>query len=256
MVDTRTNPESAPATNRRRWVVPLGFVAAVVIVAVGGAVWFLSGDTPAEVDLEATAAAVTDGAAEPAAASPSDIGGTWSVDTSVGDFTLDELTTATFVGFRVDEVLASIGSTTAVGRSPEVAGTITIDGTTLVDAEITADLTAIVSDESRREDSIQDALNTSTTPMASFVLTEPVELGNGAAAGDLVEVTATGDLTINGITNEVAIDLSAQSIDGMVLVTGTTDVVFADYDVQTPTSRIVVSAEDEGIVEIQLWFSR
>jgi len=87
-------------------------------------------------------------------------------------------------------------------------------------------------------------------------MTGPVELGAEAAEGEVVAVVATGDLTINGVTNEVEIDLNAQLIDEMILVTGTTDIAFADYDVTTPTSPMVLSVEDHGTVEIQLWLSR
>lgn len=53
-----------------------------------------------------------------------------------------------------------IGATTAVIRTPEVAGTIALDGTMLQSAEIVADFTALVSDESRRDDAVHRALDT------------------------------------------------------------------------------------------------
>jgi polyisoprenoid-binding protein YceI len=250
MIETPTRPTET----RSRWVLPVAVVAGLMLVAVaGGLLWFFGGEVPAEVDLEATASSVTNGTA--VSATSGDIEGTWSVDSSVGDFTLDETTTATFVGFRVEEVLNSIGSATAVGRTPEVTGSMTIEGTTLTATEVVADLSSIISDESRRDDSIQRALNTSTNPEATFVLTEPLELGDGADAGELVTVAAVGDLTINGVTEPMEVMLEAQLIDGAILVTGTTDVSFADYDVTAPTSPAVLSVEDHGVVEVQLWLS-
>ena len=77
------------------------------------------------------------------------------------------------------EELVSIGSTTAVGRTPEVTGSITIEGTTLTAAEIVADLTQIVSNESRRESAIQRTLGTGANPNATFVLTTPGRPGRG-----------------------------------------------------------------------------
>jgi len=47
---------------------------------------------------------------------------TWAVDTTVGEFSYED-STGTFVGFRVDEELSGLGSTTAVGRTPDVSGT-------------------------------------------------------------------------------------------------------------------------------------
>ena len=44
------------------------------------------------------------------------VSGLWTVNTSIGEFSYED-STGTFVGFRVDEELAGIGSTTAVGRT-------------------------------------------------------------------------------------------------------------------------------------------
>lgn len=245
-------------------MIPISILGALAVAVAGGLFWFFSGDIPDEVDLAATASAVAGDTEtvvtifdnDESANSATGIGGTWAVDTSVGDFTVEDTTTATFVGFRVEEVLSSIGSTTAVGRTPDVTGTITIEGTTLTAAEISGDLTSIVSDESRREDSIQRSLNTSANPDATFVLTEAIDLGSAAAEGEAIAVVATGELTINGVTHQVEVDLDAQLIDGMILVTGSSDVAFSDYDIAAPTSPAVLSVEDNAIVEIQLWLSR
>ena len=80
---------------------------------------------------------------------------TWTVNTSVGEFSFED-STGTFVGFRVQEELSWIGSTTAVGRTPAVTGTITFDGTTLTAATIEADMTAIMTNDSRRDDAVQE----------------------------------------------------------------------------------------------------
>lgn len=254
----------APTTNttsprKNRWVIPISILGVMVLAAAVGLFWFFGGAAPAEVDLAATASSVAADADSAASAAvyessetAADIEGTWNVDISVGDFTVDGATTASFVGFRVEEILSSIGSTTAVGRTPAVTGSVTIDGTTLT----AADLTSIVSDESRREDAIQDALNTSSTAEATFVLIDPVDLGEGAADGEAISVDANGDLSINGVTNQVEIELEAQLVDGKILVTGTTDIAFAVFDVTAPTSPMALSVEDSGIVEIQLWLSR
>ena len=144
-------------------------------------------DAPAEVDLQ-TATQTLDTAA---AATADRLGGdrtsaaTWVVDTSVGTFDYED-STGTFVGFRVEEELTGIGSTTAVGRTPTVSGTITIDGTTLTAATIEADMTAITTNDGRRDDKVQDALETSTYPTATFVLTEPIELGDAVTSGETV----------------------------------------------------------------------
>ncbi len=257
MVNTMS-PKQTEDSGRNKTLLIVGSVVGVAILLIGGGLlWFFGGEAPAEVDLEATASEVAQ-TEEPASSGSATTGidGTWVVDTSVGTFTVEEATTATFVGFRVEEVLNSIGSTTAVGRTPEVSGSIVIDDETLTAAEIVGDLTAIVSDEGRREDAIQRSLGTSSNPDAVFVLTEPINLGSDASDGELVAANAVGQLTVNGVTQDVEIDIEAQLVDGMVLATGTADVVFADYGVTAPTSPAVVSVEDHGVIEFQLWLAQ
>ena len=274
-----------PPTNRRRRLVRWIAGGVVVLVALAGLGiwWFFKDDAPAEVTLDAATAAIaedtvpspetqpaataapdtTDAAVDPttadtattAAAATSGIAGTWTVDTSIGTFSFED-STGTFVGFRVQEELSGIGSTTAVGRTPEVAGTLTIDGTTVTAVSVEANMDAITTNDSRRDDNARRALDTDEFPTATFELTQPLELGDAAASGEPVAVTAIGDLTIHGTTLPVEIPLEAQLVDGVVVVVGSVDVVFADYGVSVPDAPIVVSAEDHGVIELQLFFTR
>ncbi len=137
MLDTETEP-APPSTRRRPWRwIALGGVM-LIAAAAAAVVWLFSGDAPDQADLGETAAAVTvspTSAGEAPAATAEGIDGTWTVDTSVGEFSVTENTTATFVGIRIEEELANIGSATAVGRTPGVAGSMVIEGTTMTSAE-------------------------------------------------------------------------------------------------------------------------
>ena len=42
----------------------------------------------------------------------------------------------------------------------------------------------------------------------------------------------------------------------MVTVTGQIEILFADYDIERPTSFVVLSIEDHGIMEFQLHFRK
>ena len=180
--------------------------------------------------------------------------GEWVINTSVAEFNYDD-STGTFVGFRVEEELASIGSTTAVGRTPLVTGSITISGETVTSVTVEADMTGVITDDSRRDRAIQSALSTRSFPTAVFRLTEPINLGDDPGSGPIT-TTATGELTVKDITRNVEIALEAQLVDDTVVVVGSTEVVFADYDVSVPQVPIVLSAEDHGTVELQLFFTR
>jgi len=58
------------------------------------------------------------------------------------------------------------------------------------------------------------------------------------------------------VTTPVTIPLDAQVVGENIVVVGSLDVVFADYGVSVPSAPVVVSAEDEGVIELQLFFSQ
>lgn len=261
--------EQQNGSKRKAWLIAAGVVAVVAVVAVVGLVWYLNQPVPDEVSLDAavagvqdetstTAAANDEGATtttEGSSAAPAGIDGTWTIDTTVGEFSFEEAT-ASFVGFRIDEVLGSIGATQAVGRTPDVAGTLTVDGTLITDGVIEADLTTIVTNATRRDNAVQRALNTSEFPIATFELVEPIDLGAVPQDGESFAVTGVGALTINGITQPLEIPLEGQVSGELVIVVGSVDIIFADWDVAVPESPAVVSVEDHGPLELQLIFTR
>jgi polyisoprenoid-binding protein YceI len=247
--------------------VVIGAVVAVLLVGGLGVWWFLKDDAPEEVSLESAVESVE--TTVPDSSAPDDtestdttgtvadggVSGSWTVDTETGEFDF-ESATGTFAGFRIQEELSAIGSTTAVGRTGDVTGSITIEDTTLTEASFDVDLTTITTNESRRDDRVQSALATDEFPTGTFTLTEPVELGADAGAGDPVEVTAVGELTLHGVTVPVEIPLEAQLVDDTIVVVGSVDIVFSDFGVEVPSSPVVVSVEDHGIVEMQLLLAR
>ena len=158
-----------------------------------------------------------------------DVDGTWTVDSSIGEFTFHSAS-GSFAGFRVDEELIGPGAVVAVGRTGEVTGSIDISGDELSAAVIDVDLTTLISDRPGREGAIQRALETSRFPTATFSLTDTISLPTGAAEGELFSVTAVGDLTIHGITqtSSFALDVNIRE-DGIAVITGSAAVVWADF---------------------------
>ena len=228
----------------------------VVLLIGGGAYWFLRDDAPAGAALETAVESVQEGDSPSSGdGSTTGIEGTWTVDTETGDFTYEEAT-GTFAGFRIQEELSSIGATTAVGRTDAVTGEATIEGTTLASATFEVDLTTITTETSRRDDKVQEALETDQFPSASFTLTEPVDLGEAAASGTSISVTATGDLTLHGETREVELAIDAQLVDGTIVLVAKTELTFSDFGVEVPTSPAVVSVDDHGVLEAQILLVR
>ena len=249
--------------SRLRWVMGGG---AVLVLIAGVAIWWFifRDDAPAEVDnaaanvqLDADIAEAADAGEAPATNEfDGDIDGTWTVDNTIGEFTFDSAS-GSFAGFRVDEELIGPGSVVAVGRTGEVTGSIVISGDELSDAAIDVDLTTLISDRTGREGAIQRALETSRFPTATFSLTDAIPLPAGAADGHIFSVTAVGDLTVHGITQTTSFALEVNvRDDGIAVITGSADLVWADFGVTPPSAPIVASVEDEGIVEFQLLLTK
>ncbi len=164
---------------------------------------------------------------------------------------------SSFAGYRVEEELARIGATTAVGRSTVLTGSLVFDGAAITEVVIEVDLTALTSDDSRRDGALRrQALETNTYPSTTFTLTEPIPIDAAPAEGETLSVTATGDLTLHGITREVQIPMEGQLVGDRVAVVGSLEIVFADYDMDTPSAFIVLAIDDHGIMEFQLVFER
>ena len=201
----------------------------------------------------ATARATTP-ASSPGSAGGSAVEGTWTVDASIGSF--GDFTNS-FVGYRVQEVLAQIGSTTAVGRTPDVTGMLTIEGTSLTAVEIEADLTTLESDSDLRDGQLRrQGLETGQFPTGMFVLTEPIVLEAIPAEGETISATATGDLTLHGETRSVQIPIQAQLNNGVITVVGSVEIVFGDFGMTAPSAARVLEIDDHGVMEFQLHFTR
>lgn len=230
--------------------VMIGGVAAAVLAAatIFGAWYFVvRSDAPPAVSLAEAVSSVSNDSRGTTALASTGSYGTWAVAADG----------SSFVGYRVQEQLVGIGSTTAVGRTQSVSGTFQFDGSTITGGEIVADLTTLQSDKAQRDQALQrQSLQTTTYPTATFVLTEPIDLDAGALEGGAFEATAEGKLTIHGVTREVSIELQGQVVGDRLVVVGSLPITFADYSIATPTSFNVLSIEDEGVMELQLAFAR
>jgi polyisoprenoid-binding protein YceI len=253
-----TTPRRSPLRTGLLVVVVLGGLAA----AGGLAYLFLRPAPPPAVGLATPApASSAPGATNapvpttpPGTGAPAGLDGTWTVDPSIGSFSDFS---GSFAGYRVDETLADIGANTAVGRTSELTGTLVLSGMSITSVDVTVQMSSLRSDNEQRDGRLRSqAIETSTFPTATFTLTTPIELGSAPVDGRAIEVTASGDLTLHGVTRSVTVPIQARLSGDVVTVTGSIDIVFADYAIERPTSFAVLSIEDHGIMEFQLHFRR
>ncbi len=247
-------------SNRRTIIITTCVLVAVVGAMAAYGAWRVLSAAPEEVSLDAAVAAVeeeqaSDDGVEKVADTADALSrdGVWYVDTDSGSFSFEEAS-GSFVGFRVKEELVKIGDITAVGRTDQVEGELSIQNGQLVSVSVTADLSAIVTNDSRRDNAARNAMNVRENPIATFVLDQPVDLPE--TDGSQIALQAKGQLTVNGISKAVMFELEAKAVARSIVVVGQTEVIFADYDIAVPSASIVVSAEDRGVVEFQLLFVR
>ncbi len=268
-------PEPAPHRSWRRWLL-WGAVAIVALIALGyGAIIFYTevlNDAPDALSAED----IPDRLDGPAGSSPAtEAPGRSSDDpvttTSSGDGTTATSTTAAVaasvvdghwvvtdeseLGYRVGENLFGV-DTEGVGRTNQVTGGIDISGTTVTAADFEVDMASIESDDGRRDNQFRGRImSVDEFPTSTFVLTEPIELGAIPSEGEQVTATATGDLTLRGVTNSVTFDVTAQFEGDGIGVFGRIPVVFADYDIANPSTP-GVTTKDEGMLEFVLVLRR
>src|SRR5437762_13796814 len=115
---------------RRKWLIGAGGVVAVGAAMIAAALFMLGAHAPQSVSLAAAVAAGSStSTTQRTSQTTSGLAGTWNV---VDDG-------SSFVGYRVQEELAGIGSTTAVGRTTAVDGTLEFDGTHIKAVTVQAD---------------------------------------------------------------------------------------------------------------------
>jgi polyisoprenoid-binding protein YceI len=234
----------------KRRAVQIVVGVAVVALAVAGFLVFqvFSGDTPPKATLSSASV-------DPSATgSAGDLDGTWSLDTTTGS--LDD-GSATFAGYRVQEELSTIGTHDAVGRTQQVTGSMTLSGSQVTTLDISVDTTTLTSDDERRDNQLRErGLETDAFPTATFSLTEPIDVGTAPDAGERIEATATGDLTLHGVTKQVSVPVQARWTGDQIEVAGSADITITDYGIELPTGFIVLSIADTGTIEFHLLFQR
>jgi polyisoprenoid-binding protein YceI len=230
---------------RKGFKVAIAVVAVVVLAGVGGYLFYaLRDDAPPPEKLTAATADCTAGAPL------TTLDGTWTVVAK----------DPTVVRYRVNEVLTGIHKE-AAGGTAAVNGSIRIGASAASAGSFTVDMTTLKSNDDRRDNKMRTiGLETAQFATATFTLTKPIEFGTVPAAGATTNVTATGDLTLHGVTKSVDIALQAIVCTNggapQLEVLGTTPIVMADYAMSPPDIAGFVTTEDHGTLEVHLFFAR
>src|SRR3989441_11661546 len=161
-------------------------------------------------------------------------------------------------GYRVREKLAWLpASSDAVGRTTAVSGTLTLaqgsSGYSVTAASVTVDVSKLSSDQSRRDQRIHSqGLESDRYPTATFQLTSPIALPADAASGQTIHVSATGALTIHGVTKTVTIPIDARLTGSKIELVGSITFPFSQFGMTPPSIGGFVTVQDNATMEVQL----
>src|SRR6266850_6520225 len=225
-------------------------VAVLALIGAGGYIYFFSGlrTSPATLGLSSSTPST-------AAGSPSTTGltGKWNI------------ASGSLVGYRVQELFAGESSKhLAVARTSDVSGNLTVSGDTsgytVSGITLTANLTSLHSVDqvagrnvSQRDGIVTRQLAVQQFPDATFAATSASVPGTVTSAQ--VDVTASGRLTIHGVTRDVSITAKAQVVGDKLEIAGTLTINMTDYGVSPPQAPFV-TVDPTATIEFDLFLTR
>lgn len=230
-----------------RWL--LIAIAGLVVLAAAGPFVYIHffNSTPAALSLSpgnTTSTQASTGGSTSTSTSTGPVAGRWTVGSG------------SIVGYRVNEVLLG-QSATAVGRTSDVNGHLTIAGSTVTAAAFSVPMATVHSDKSQRDAQFDERImDVSQYPTATFTLTSPIDLAPLPAGGVIKDYTVHGRLTLHGTTRTVAFTLTAERKGSQIEVSGDIPVLFSDYDIANPSFAGFVTTQDHGLLEFLLVFGK
>jgi polyisoprenoid-binding protein YceI len=232
---------------KRRWLwLVIGVPIALVVLVVGGTfvyIHFIEGDPPPRLAFSSDPPSASSDSSSSAAPLVGAVDGAWNA------------TNASVVGYRVKEVLFGQDNE-AAGRTNAVTGALTIAGTTVDTAKFTVDMTKVTSDSGQRDGQFRGRImETSQFPTSTFELTQPIQLPSIPANLQEISATATGKLSLHGVTKDVTVDLKARLNGSNLEVNGTIPITFADYNISNPSGG-PAQVGNNGEIEFLLVFQK
>ncbi|MSP78626.1 MAG: hypothetical protein EXR67_03620 [Dehalococcoidia bacterium] len=192
------------------------------------------------------AASITGAPSIPAAVdtTPAPAASARSTAASTGSVKLDIQPTSR-ASYIAKEEFAGKGFYQATGTTSSISGSIVLENGNVVNADqskLTVNLTTFNTDDKQRDQTIARMFR--RNPNAVFVVQGVTGVASPMPTSGSATFKLIGDMTINGVTKQVAWDVNATFDVDMVSGTATTEIKFSDFGMQTPRTFIVLSVED------------
>ena len=157
--------------------------------------------------------------------------------------------------YRVQEELAQVGETEAVGQTQAIIGQLAFDegGLPLACSRFDVDLRTLQSDQAKRDNYLyQNTLEAETYPLATFVLRAVEGMEAPLTEGEESTVRLIGDLTLKDVTKLVAWEADVTMTDGALTGAAATEFAMADFSITPPSVPMLLSLDETIRLEIDL----
>ena len=215
----------------------LGIVLVVILAFAVPFIYihFIEGPAPAKLSLPAASATK-----RTIGSSATSVSGTLNVGTG------------SIVGYRVTEKLLGQNST-AVGRTSKVWGSLDVGGTTIMTAAFSLNMASVVSDQPERNSQFDGRImDVSQYPTAKFTLTSPIKLGPVPSHGTITNYSATGELTMHGVTKSITFNVSIEGTASGLEALAEIPIQFSTWNIANPSIGGFVTTADNGTLEVLL----
>jgi polyisoprenoid-binding protein YceI len=233
-----------------------GGIAAVVIVAIAAvaAWWFFVRE---DAELATAPPEIPDQLAQSTATAPS-AGATTTASGSAGGVEYRVVAASSEAAYFADEELASIGvPSTAKGATNAITGSffLTADSwqlDTTQTSTFSVDLTTLNSDQDRRDNRVQEALETGTFPTATFTVERISAVDSTLPPEQEQSFTMTGTLDLHGVEKEITWEVEARREGNVITALATTNFLYVDFGITPPNIGGFVSVEDDVTLQMQI----
>ena len=231
--------------SKRGLLAAIGGTIAVLLVAAFALIYFVIFPTSSPKPFALTASTKTT-----PVSSGTQLGGRWTI------------AAGSQAGYRVREKLAFLPAISdAVGRTSAITGDATFSETnsvvTATAAAFVIDVYTLKSNESLRDQHIRTiGLQSATYPKATFVLSTPLALPASALSGRVVDVSASGVLTIHGTSKRVNIPLQIRLSSSRIQAVGSLTFPWSEFNMTAPSVGGFVSVTDRATMEFDLVLQR
>lgn len=141
----------------------------------------------------------------------------------------------------------------AIGKTNTVSGSFQISTSPspiVTGMTIKVDLRTLQSDSSMRDGHVQNALDTTDYPYATFVSVNTQGLPTSYANGQVLSFKLLGNLTMHGKTNGETFAVQGKVVGNTITGTATTTVYMTDFGIQPPTLANIVIVQNKTVITL------